>query len=677
MAKKNQDGGNRIVKKIINSLVILTVLLPVLVVLCSCTLPKTNALPDSGAQVVKEVTSSSEPAAVSCATEGTTGESVPETRDIAAVTEEKMPEKPGIYTLMVYMTGSDLESGELNGFASDDLEEMMSAQDADHLNVVVETGGTKQWVNNNISNEENQRWLIENGSMELVSENLGDRNMGEPGTLSDFINWSVQNYPADKYILIFWGSGGGSVYGYGFDEKHDDDSLLLPEVEKALTESVKKNNIRLELVGFDSCLMATIETAYITGGFAEYFVASEETEPDHGWDYSPILTAISKNDTLSGGELGKIIGDAYEDQAIREETAEEITLSVIDLSKIGPIIESLKKFSMEAASNIQSNSGFEALALARNKAESYGNEIDDSECSDMVDLADLMLNAGAEYQDLSADLVKKINDAVIYNLVSRLTPYARGLSIYMPYKDRENFDYNLDIYGEIGFCPQYTDFANTYAQKISESGDNVEFADSDPGEASGDGYEIKVDQDQLKNISEIYYIVGMTDGQYDTVLGEDINVEFDEKTGVITSGFDEQWLTMDGNLISLYFEKDYEDFTIYSIPAVLNGKDVDIMATLDDSGNYKILGASELSGAGEAGAVKKAINKGDRVTPLFYQYDIDTDEESLVEGDTFTVNDNPELYYEKLPQGAYYYGYIGEDFAGNEIFSDFFDVEIK
>ncbi|MEI7615521.1 MAG: clostripain-related cysteine peptidase [Actinomycetota bacterium] len=663
-------------KKIINPRLVLIVMFLTSTLLFSCNSTKTTQS-SVASTASAEITNSSSQQSTPSTTENASSSSVLITQSSEeSIAAEEITRQPGSYTLMVYMTAADLESEDLNGFATDDLNEMMSAEDADHLNVVVETGGTKQWVNEKISNTENQRWFIENSSMELVSDNLGNRNMGDPGTLSDFINWSVKNYPADNYILLFWGSGSGSVYGYGNDEKHDDDSLVLPELEKALGDSVKKNNIELELVGFDSCLMATVETAYMASNYAKYFVASEETEPDHGWDYSQILSAISQNDTISGSQIGKVILDAYKEQSIAEETSDEITLSVVDLSKVSTIVDSIGDFASEAMTKIQNTEGLRALSLARNKAESYGEESDNSQCSDMVDLAGLMLNVREEYPTVSDELVNKIDDAVLYNLTSKIKPDARGLSIYMPYKDKENFDYNLADYNKINFSRPYLDFVKDYAQKISNSRDAVDFLDSSPEPVSGDEYTITIDKEYLDNVSEIYYQAGMTDGEYDTVLGEYNDVDYNKETGEITSRFDGQWLTMNGNLISIYFEKDYAGFKLYSIPAVLNGKDVDIMVSLDKNDIFKILGATETSNTDNGSSAKKPVKKGDSITPLFYSYDLDTDEESIVEGDAFTVKDTLELRYEDLPDGTYYYGYIVEDFAGNEIFSDFIEVEI-
>jgi hypothetical protein len=578
---------------------------------------------------------------------------------------------------MVYMIGSDLESED--GFATDDLEEMMAAQGSDHLNVVIETGGANKWQNTYVSAEKNQRWIIKNGQMELVDNSLGNMNMGEPDTLSSFINWTVENYPADNYILSLWDHGGGAVSGFGIDEKHDDDSLTLAEIEKAFNDSIGKNNLEFEMINFDSCLMASLETAYISRNFARYLVGSEEMEPDHGWYYTPVLSAISKNDAISGAELGKVIMDAFKEQSVEEETDDEITLSVIDLGKIDPVIESLDKFISRAELNIQNESGLRIMSLARSRAESYGDADEESDSADMVDLSDLALNVQAEYSGLAEDLAARISDAVIYNLTSRIKPDARGLSIYLPYDDKENFDENLKIYGGIDFLQSYIKFVKEYAAKIIQTGASVDFTDSSPEPSQGDDYKVTIDPEYLDNVSNIFYMIGTTDGEYDTVLGEDTGVQFDKKTGEVTSRFDGKWFTMEGKQISMFFEKDYGDFKLYSIPAILNGNDVDMLVTIDKNYKCEILGAtSNLDQGGNISAKKTTkIKKGDTITPLLYYYSLDTDEEGYDEGDTFTVDNMPEIIYGELPDGLYFYGYIVEDFAGNEVFSDFVEVDVS
>ena len=90
-----------------------------------------------------------------------------------------------------------------------------------------------------------------------------------------------------------WDHGGGSVSGFGYDEhsQNEDDTLTLDELKYALQTS----GVHFDFIGFDACLMATAETAYSLKDHSNYLVASEETEPGTGWEYTSLLNTISKN----------------------------------------------------------------------------------------------------------------------------------------------------------------------------------------------------------------------------------------------------------------------------------------------------------------------------------------------------------------------------------------------
>ena len=107
-----------------------------------------------------------------------------------------------------------------------------------------------------------------------------------------FLDFSYNNYPSDNYSLIFWNHGGGPIYGYGVDEQYND-VLYLHELKWAMKNSPFKTK-KLSFVGFDACLMATLETAQVFAPYANYFVASEEIEPGAGWNYG-FLSAYSAN----------------------------------------------------------------------------------------------------------------------------------------------------------------------------------------------------------------------------------------------------------------------------------------------------------------------------------------------------------------------------------------------
>ena len=187
--------------------------------------------------------------------------------------------KEGTWTVFVYMCGSDLESRA--GAASRDIEEMISSSANDNVKFVIETGGSVKW-RNGASSKKLQRYEISNGKAELVDE-TANASMGLDTTLSDFLDWGIKNYPAANMGLILWNHGGGSINGVCLDEQFSPDSLLLRELDAALYSVYDKMTEPFEFIGFDACLMSSVEAASLLSTHSNYMIASEETEPgtDH------------------------------------------------------------------------------------------------------------------------------------------------------------------------------------------------------------------------------------------------------------------------------------------------------------------------------------------------------------------------------------------------------------
>ena len=127
------------------------------------------------------------------------------------------------------------------------------------------------------TDDESERFVIENGDMTLL-QSPGSMNMTDADTLSDFIRFSAESYPADRYELILWDHGGGTMTGFGYDELYEDTSLTLSSLSTALYNG----GVQFDFIGFDACLMATAEVAYALDPYADYLIASEESEPGEG-----------------------------------------------------------------------------------------------------------------------------------------------------------------------------------------------------------------------------------------------------------------------------------------------------------------------------------------------------------------------------------------------------------
>ena len=207
------------------------------------------------------------------------------------------------------MNGSDLESED--GEATEDLCEMLAANISSQVNVLVETIGTKSWSKRlGIASDHTQRYKAEAGNLVLVDDSLGQLDCTSPDTLADFISWGAENYPANRYILIFWDHGAGPVYGFGYDEHQSEDSVLtIDEIQTAIRQS----GIYFDIIGMDSCIMSSLELCCAMYNYCDYMILSEDFESGYGWSYTGWLNALSENTSISSEELGKIIVDEAAD----------------------------------------------------------------------------------------------------------------------------------------------------------------------------------------------------------------------------------------------------------------------------------------------------------------------------------------------------------------------------
>lgn len=356
-----------------------------------------------------------------------------------------------IVTIMVYICGTDLESR--NGMASSDIQEMADASFGDNVNLILYTGGCKEWKINGISNKKNQIYQIKDGKINRLEENYGSDSMTDPDTLTSFIRYCNQNFPANRNQLILWDHGGGSVSGFGYDEKNSGSgSMDLAEIDSALSNA----GVKFDFVGFDACLMATAETALMLNKHADYMIASEETEPGIGWYYTDWLTALGRNTSVSTIETGKKIIDDFVSTCAKRCRGQKTTLSIVDLAEFSNTVpDRLNSFAL-SVSNMMSNQEYKAVSDARYLTREFAV----SSKIDQVDLAHLALNMNnPEGEELS----NAIRKAVKYNRTSSNITNAYGISIYFPYRRTSNVDTACNTYNRIGMDSEYSKCIRQFA----------------------------------------------------------------------------------------------------------------------------------------------------------------------------------------------------------------------
>ncbi|MBR2780003.1 MAG: zinc-ribbon domain-containing protein [Eubacteriaceae bacterium] len=505
-------------------------------------------------------------------------------------------------TVMIYMVGSNLESQ--NGCGTADLIEIANANFGDNVNVVVQTGGTTYWKNDVMDDGTVQRWEVKNGKFTEL-EDLGKQRMLVDYSLSDFITFAADEYPADRYILIMWDHGGGSLYGFGYDELYTNDTMFLTNIYSAL----KMSNVKFDFIGFDACLMATVETALAMEPFADYLIASEETEPGGGWYYTNWLTELSRNTSINTVELGRMIVDDFIEHSTKDDT-----LSVVSLREIPRVYKELSSFLENARSTVLPMD-YTIISTARANAKAYADG--EYDLVDILDFSGRVTSIDSEaLSEAIASAVKYRNNCAIQG--------SCGLSMYFPYTDLDVYSYARNIFSQVGYSGSclsfFDDFVNvmvhgqvpTYRTTGDDSVTVYESGVTDySGEEWYDATVITHDtttfsiQDRMELVlgDDGKYVLAISDEDWDAITSILLEAMYDDGEGYIYLGsdqyftlddddnlivdYDNTWVALNGRVVVYYASsiQHREDGTsVFTgvVPAVLNDDtDIEIMLKYD------------------------------------------------------------------------------------------------
>lgn len=375
-------------------------------------------------------------------------------------------------TVMIYMNGSDLETKA--GEATTDLSEMIDSGIGENVNVIVQTMGTKRWQDYGISSKTSQIYRVYKGKLELVKDNLGQLDCTESETLSDFIDFGKKNYPADRYILIFWDHGGGPVYGFGYDEwQPDTESLTLDEIQEALR---KNSDIGFDIIGMDCCIMANLETCYVLAPFCKYAVLSEDFESGLGWSYTDWMKLLEENPGISTPLLGKKIIDGM--VAANENDDENGGSSTMILVNERAVPDLVKKWTEYAYKNsdklLGSNYSKMHKAIGRGFMEGFFDSWEDDESPVTMDnyyVSDMMsiVESVGQEDEATDNLRSSLKACVAYFGHTSDKNELTGLAVSLPYGDRSFYDQLVSVYSKCGFDKKYIDWLERF---VSARGSN-------------------------------------------------------------------------------------------------------------------------------------------------------------------------------------------------------------
>lgn len=384
---------------------------------------------------------------------------------------ETTPTPTTSWLVMVY---SDADDEVLENDMFIDINEMELIGSTDQVTMVAQIDRHEDWLDDDWHNTRRYRITqdddLDTINSELVAD-LGEQNMADPQTLIDFVTWSIQTYPAQRYALILSDHGMGWIGGWsdpnpglpgpdGLELTSGGDLLLLNEIDDALGTIRQQTGIdRFDLVGFDACLMGHLEVAVAVAPHADIMVASQELEPAMGWAYAAFIDELANNPAMDGTQLARQIVDSYIDEDIRitddnarnrliEENwkspngvtkddvitafSDDVTLSAYDLTTLPAFMQTFDTFIVALTETPQ-----RAVVQAASNAQHFENIFDDNNSPyiDLHNFASILVDANpneTNLADASTNLQSAINELVITNKYGPSRPGANGISIHFP-----------------------------------------------------------------------------------------------------------------------------------------------------------------------------------------------------------------------------------------------------
>lgn len=286
------------------------------------------------------------------------------------------------WTVMVYMAGDN----NLDGAALRDIAEMARVGSTKDVNVLVQI--------DRLEDRKTRRFLITKGGgyERDCLETFGETNTGDPKVLEDFLLWSTERYPAERYFLTLWNHGSGwweeagsrvaarripdarlrcsatrsSLFCHKadtpdrtahrsicYDDTSGGDALDNRELKDVLTRGCTVIGKKIDILGMDACLMTMVEVAWQLRDFVEVLVGSEIEEPNDGWPYAEILQFLTTKPKSKTHIVAKEVVKQY--VASYRDEGETVTQSAINTAAIVEIIKALNPLAAELLSDFDKN----------------------------------------------------------------------------------------------------------------------------------------------------------------------------------------------------------------------------------------------------------------------------------------------------------------------------------
>ncbi|MBI2263980.1 MAG: hypothetical protein HYU64_02210 [Armatimonadetes bacterium] len=369
--------------------------------------------------------------------------------------EEAAPPRKA-WTVLAYLNGNN-EMGRLAPYA---LRQLEIAGSGDNLNVVAQVSRSKSFLDRITKDwsgarrtlqEELVSWILPvvpctNNITSQQLEDMGKVDMGDPGTLSDFLKWGIKNYPAEHYAVILYGPGGGFAGSLSDgDSKNVIDNKELAQVLKEASQEAGK---KIDVVAFDSHMMAQAEVADQIKDSAKYMVAPEGTI---GLSALPIDMVIKDlkyeidDKPVTPEDLARyfVMEAYYQPKPLAELTAPAV--SAVDLERLDGLKAAFSDLATSLTAEVKGDSKLAKAVREDIKAtQNVGQGSEPyTDFRDPYHFAEILI-ADPRFSEEVKTKAKALQDAVKTAVIQethigKTVKNAHGLSAYMP------TDYGYDL----------------------------------------------------------------------------------------------------------------------------------------------------------------------------------------------------------------------------------------
>lgn len=275
----------------------------------------------------------------------------------------------------------------------------------------------------------------------------GERNMGDKQTLIDFVTWTKTNYPADHYVLYFWGHGWNWHPGWVMEDDTNNDTLDYHETKAAIPSLGF-----IDVVGYDGCNMASIEILKLWQGHATALTGSQEFVGWDGIEYDIVLAQLAANPNMTADQ----VAIATSQSATNDKTWSAVAVD----ARLNTLITAVDQWSIALKDGLAANRKKYDSAFSATR--SFVQAPMDKDLYDMA----FEINRNVTDANIKAKSVAVMNAFATVVLHERhVAQYsdAHGITIYHPSRANQKVDHAYYI-NTIDFAAltQWDEFLNAY-----------------------------------------------------------------------------------------------------------------------------------------------------------------------------------------------------------------------